>query len=102
MCLPVFYASLCEVLLGSVFSPCHGYVSSSVYQQQCRYQACRCGNACLCTALAHYAYLCSKHNVTVNYSAHVSECGESVWAVGCQGMMCVCNGGVSCGCDGGV
>uniref|UniRef100_A0A674CG96 Otogelin-like protein n=1 Tax=Salmo trutta TaxID=8032 RepID=A0A674CG96_SALTR len=74
---PLFYASLCEVLLGSVFSPCHGYVSPSVYQQQCRYQACRCGNTCLCTALAHYTYLCSKHHVAVNYRAHVSECGES-------------------------
>ncbi|CAB1323133.1 unnamed protein product [Coregonus sp. 'balchen'] len=91
----VFYSSLCEVLLGSVFSPCHGYVSPSVYQQQCRYQACRCGNACLCTALAHYAYLCSKHHVTINYRAHVSECGMV-----CMGGMlyqsCVSSCGGSC------
>uniref|UniRef100_A0A8C7IG58 Otogelin-like n=1 Tax=Oncorhynchus kisutch TaxID=8019 RepID=A0A8C7IG58_ONCKI len=91
----VFYASLCEVLLGSVFSPCHGYVSPSVYQQQCRYQACRCGNTCLCTALAHYTYLCSKHHVAVNYRAHVSECG-----VVCMGGMlfhsCVSSCGRSC------
>ncbi|XP_042178686.1 otogelin-like protein [Oncorhynchus tshawytscha] len=89
----VFYASLCEVLLGSVFSPCHGYVSPSVYQQQCRYQACRCGNTCLCTALAHYTYLCSKHHVAVNYRAHVSECGESgQWRAGvcvCVGVVCM-------------
>nr|XP_046216632.1 otogelin-like protein [Oncorhynchus gorbuscha] len=91
----VFYASLCEVLLGSVFSPCHGYVSSSVYQQQCRYQACRCGNACLCTALAHYAYLCSKHNVTVNYRAHVSECGM-VCLGGMLYQSCVSSCGGSC------
>ncbi|KAK6320140.1 hypothetical protein J4Q44_G00092470 [Coregonus suidteri] len=91
----VFYASLCEVLMGSVFAPCHGYVSPSVYQQQCRYQACRCGNACLCTALAHYTYLCSKHHVAVNYRAHVSECG-----VVCMGGMlfqsCVSSCGRSC------
>ncbi|XP_055789705.1 otogelin-like protein isoform X2 [Salvelinus fontinalis] len=91
----VFYASLCEVLLGSVFSPCHGYVSSSVYQQQCRYQACRCGNACLCTALAHYAYLCSKHNVIVNYRAHVSECGM-VCLGGMLYQSCVSSCGGSC------
>lgn len=70
----VFYASQCEVLLGSVFSPCHGYISPSIYQQQCRYQACRCGSSCLCTALAHYAYLCSKH-ININFRSQVSECG---------------------------
>ncbi|KAL0968337.1 hypothetical protein UPYG_G00265580 [Umbra pygmaea] len=91
----VFYASICEALLGSLFAPCHGYISPSVYHQQCRYQACRCGNNCLCTALAHYAYLCSKHGVTVNYRAHISECG-----VVCLGGMlyqsCVTSCGRSC------
>lgn len=72
----VFYASQCEVLMGSVFSPCHGYISPNIYQQQCRYQACHCGSSCLCTALAHYAYLCSKHGVHINFRSQVSECGE--------------------------
>lgn len=72
----VFYASQCEVLLGSVFATCHGYISPNIYQQQCRYQACRCGSSCLCTALAHYALLCSKHGVSINFRSHVSECGE--------------------------
>ncbi|KAF5892797.1 otogelin-like protein, partial [Clarias magur] len=70
-----FYASLCDVLTGDVFAACHAYVSPGVYHQQCRYQACRCGNGCLCTALAHYAYVCSKHHVTIYFRAHVSECG---------------------------
>ncbi|XP_032379315.1 otogelin-like protein isoform X2 [Etheostoma spectabile] len=91
----VFYASQCEVLLGSVFAPCHGYISPNIYQQQCRYQACRCGSSCLCTALAHYAYLCSKHGVNVNFRSHVSECG-----VVCLGGMlyhsCVSSCGRSC------
>ncbi|XP_057692652.1 otogelin-like protein isoform X4 [Corythoichthys intestinalis] len=91
----VFYASKCEVLLGSVFAPCHGYISPNIYRQQCRYQACRCGSACLCTALAHYALLCSKHGVDVNFRAHVSECG-----VVCLGGMlyhsCVSSCGRSC------
>lgn len=76
MCLVVFYASQCEVLLGTVFAPCHGYISPNIYQQQCRYQACRCGSSCLCTALAHYAYLCSKHGVNINFRSQVSECGK--------------------------
>uniref|UniRef100_A0A8D2ZLD4 Otogelin-like n=1 Tax=Scophthalmus maximus TaxID=52904 RepID=A0A8D2ZLD4_SCOMX len=87
--------SKCEVLLGSVFAPCHGYISPNIYQQQCRYQACRCGSSCLCTALAHYAYLCSKHEVNVNFRSHVSECG-----VVCLGGMlyhsCVSSCGRSC------
>ncbi|KAM3870575.1 otogelin-like protein [Diretmus argenteus] len=91
----VFYASLCEVLLGSAFAPCHGYVSPTIYQQQCRYQACRCGSSCLCTALAHYTYLCSKHGVEINFRSHVSECG----VVCLGGMMyhsCVSSCGRSC------
>uniref|UniRef100_A0A8C1LYF2 Otogelin-like n=1 Tax=Cyprinus carpio TaxID=7962 RepID=A0A8C1LYF2_CYPCA len=71
----VFYAAQCDVLLEEVFAPCHAYVSPSMYHQQCRYQACRCGSACLCTALSHYAYICNKHHVTINFRAHVSECG---------------------------
>ncbi|KAK3549020.1 hypothetical protein QTP70_025092 [Hemibagrus guttatus] len=70
----VFYASLCDVLTGDVFAACHAYVSPGVYHQHCRYQACRCGSRCLCTALAHYAYVCSKHHITVYFRAHVSEC----------------------------
>lgn len=72
----VFYASQCEVLMGSMFSPCHGHISPNIYHQQCRYQACRCGSSCLCTALAHYAYLCSRHGVNINFRSQVSECGE--------------------------
>ncbi|MGH0140233.1 UNVERIFIED_CONTAM: hypothetical protein FKN15_070894 [Acipenser sinensis] len=71
----VFYASQCDIVNEGLFSPCHSYVSPSVYFQQCRYQACKCGSNCLCTALAHYAYICAKHKVFVNFRAHVSECG---------------------------
>lgn len=74
----VFYAAQCDVLEEEVFAPCHAYVSPSLYHQQCRYQACRCGSACLCTALSHYAYICGKHQITINFRAHVSECGSLV------------------------
>ncbi|XP_072566142.1 otogelin-like protein [Paramormyrops kingsleyae] len=70
-----FYASLCVVLTEELFAPCHEYVSPSVYYQQCRFQACLCGGSCMCTALAHYAYVCAKHQVVINFRAHVSECG---------------------------
>ncbi|TSL75303.1 Otogelin-like protein [Bagarius yarrelli] len=73
----VFYASLCDVLTGDVFAACHAYVSPGVYHQQCRYQACRCGRSCMCTAIAHYAYICFKHHITVYFRAHVSDCDLS-------------------------
>lgn len=101
----VFYASQCEVLMGSVFSPCHGHISPNIYHQQCRYQACRCGSSCLCMALAHYAYLCSKHGVNINFRSQVSECGEhhfalskvfrSVQKYDAGRLVCVSRGGVS-------
>ncbi|XP_028823261.1 otogelin-like protein isoform X3 [Denticeps clupeoides] len=70
-----FYASLCDVMMGEEFSLCHAFVSPALYHLQCRYQACRCGSSCLCSAVAHYAYVCSTHNVSINFRAHVSECG---------------------------
>ncbi|XP_028306522.1 otogelin-like protein isoform X2 [Gouania willdenowi] len=91
----VYYASQCEVILGSVFTSCHSFISPNVYRQQCRHQACRCGSGCLCTALAHYTYLCSKHGVNINFRSQVSECG-----VVCLGGMlyhsCVRSCGRSC------
>ncbi|XP_008410626.1 otogelin-like protein isoform X1 [Poecilia reticulata] len=90
-----YYASQCDVLVESVFAPCHGYISPNIYQQQCRYQACRCGSSCLCTALAHYAYLCSKHGVDVNFRSQVSECGV-VCLGGMQYHSCVSSCGRSC------
>ncbi|XP_041966488.1 otogelin-like protein isoform X2 [Alosa sapidissima] len=88
----VFYSSMCDVMTEALFSPCHAYVSPTVYHQQCRYQACRCGNNCLCSALAHYAYVCSQHNVSINFRAHVSEC-----SVLCLGGMTYQSCTSSCG-----
>uniref|UniRef100_A0A3B3Y533 VWFD domain-containing protein n=1 Tax=Poecilia mexicana TaxID=48701 RepID=A0A3B3Y533_9TELE len=90
-----YYASQCDVLVETVFAPCHGYISPNIYQQQCRYQACRCGSSCLCTALAHYAYLCSKHGVDLNFRSQVSECGV-VCLGGMQYHSCVSSCGRSC------
>uniref|UniRef100_H3B7Q1 Otogelin like n=1 Tax=Latimeria chalumnae TaxID=7897 RepID=H3B7Q1_LATCH len=67
--------SMCDVLNQELFAPCHTYVSPSVYYQQCHYDACTCGSYCLCTLLAHYAYVCAKHNVSVDFRSQVSECG---------------------------
>ncbi|XP_075062082.1 otogelin-like protein [Mixophyes fleayi] len=71
----VGYATHCDIINQELFSPCHSYVSPGLYYQLCRFDACKCGSNCLCNALAHYAYICNKHGVTVNFRSHVSFCG---------------------------
>ncbi|XP_053575216.1 otogelin-like protein [Bombina bombina] len=71
----VGYAKHCEVINQEVFAPCHSYVSPGLYYQLCRFDACKCGSNCLCNALAHYAYVCSKHGIAIHFRQHVSFCG---------------------------
>uniref|UniRef100_U3K7E2 Otogelin like n=1 Tax=Ficedula albicollis TaxID=59894 RepID=U3K7E2_FICAL len=68
------YASHCDIINEDVFAPCHAYISPGLYYQLCRFEACKCGSSCLCNALAHYAYVCGKHGVTIDFRAHVSYC----------------------------
>ncbi|NWU28455.1 OTOGL protein, partial [Dyaphorophyia castanea] len=68
------YASHCDIINQDIFAPCHAYISPGLYYQLCRFDACKCGSSCLCNALAHYAYVCGKHGVIVDFRAHVSYC----------------------------
>ncbi|XP_054668775.1 otogelin-like protein [Grus americana] len=70
----VGYASHCDIINQEVFAPCHAYISPGLYYQLCRFDACKCGSSCLCNALAHYAYVCGKHGVVVDFRAHISYC----------------------------
>nr|XP_023423412.1 otogelin-like protein [Cavia porcellus] len=77
------YAAHCDVIHQELFASCHIYVSPGLYYQLCRHDACKCGSACLCNALAHYAYLCGQRGVPIDFRAQVSFC-----AVVCQkGML---------------
>ncbi|XP_063303217.1 otogelin-like protein [Pelobates fuscus] len=71
----VGYAMYCDVINQELFAPCHSYVSPGLYYQLCRFDACKCGSSCLCNALAHYAYICNKHGITVHFRSQVSFCG---------------------------
>ncbi|XP_069620534.1 otogelin-like protein [Ranitomeya imitator] len=71
----VGYATHCDVINQELFAPCHAYVSPGLYYQLCRFDACKCGSNCLCNALAHYAYICNKHGVSINFRSQVSFCG---------------------------
>ncbi|XP_071660051.1 otogelin-like protein [Patagioenas fasciata] len=68
------YASHCDIINQEVFAPCHAYISPTLYYQLCRFDACKCGSSCLCNALAHYAHVCGKHGVVVDFRSHISYC----------------------------
>ncbi|XP_041265673.1 otogelin-like protein [Onychostruthus taczanowskii] len=68
------YASHCDIINQDVFAPCHAYISPGLYYQLCRFDACQCGSSCLCNALAHYAHVCGKHGVVIDFRSHVSYC----------------------------
>ncbi|KFV96829.1 Otogelin-like, partial [Fulmarus glacialis] len=70
----VGYASHCDIINQEVFAPCHAYISPGLYYQLCRFDTCKCGSSCLCNALAHYAYVCGKHGVIVDFRSHISYC----------------------------
>ncbi|XP_048463872.1 otogelin-like protein [Rhincodon typus] len=71
----LYSSTMCDILNQELFAPCHSFVNPSPYYQQCRYDACKCGSLCMCTALAHYAYLCAKHKVHINFRSEASDCG---------------------------
>jgi hypothetical protein len=66
----------CSVLMGELFAPCSTYLSPVPYFEQCRRDACRCGQPCLCATLAHYAHLCRRHGLPVNFRARLPACGK--------------------------
>ncbi|NWH50930.1 OTOGL protein, partial [Fregata magnificens] len=68
------YASHCDIINQEVFAPCHAYISPGLYYQLCRFDTCKCGSSCLCNALAHYAYVCGKHGVIIDFRSHISYC----------------------------
>ncbi|CAN0070868.1 unnamed protein product [Bubo scandiacus] len=68
------YASHCDIINQEVFAPCHAYISPGLYYHLCRFDACKCGSSCLCNALAHYAYVCGKHGVVIDFRSHISYC----------------------------
>ncbi|KAF5918888.1 hypothetical protein HPG69_005929, partial [Diceros bicornis minor] len=67
----------CSVLTGELFAPCAAYLSPVPYFEQCRRDACRCGQPCLCATLAHYARLCRRHGLPVDFRTRLPACALS-------------------------
>ncbi|XP_054627590.1 otogelin isoform X1 [Dunckerocampus dactyliophorus] len=79
----VAYASeMCAILNQDLFSPCHEYISPVPFHQQCRSDTCKCGTACFCSAVAHYARHCRRFSVIIDFRSHIRDC-----AVTCPSTM---------------
>ncbi|XP_070282762.1 otogelin [Myotis yumanensis] len=72
-----YVVQACSVLMEELFAPCSLYLSPVPYFEQCRRDACRCGQPCLCATLAHYAHLCQRHGLPVDFRTHLPACALS-------------------------
>ncbi|KAM3920248.1 otogelin [Leptodactylus fuscus] len=72
----------CSIISREPFTPCHSYLSPVSYYEQCRRDTCKCGQACLCSALAHYAHQCRRFGIIINFRASVPSCD-----IPCHGLM---------------
>lgn len=80
----VAYASeMCDVLNQDLFSPCHEYLSPVPFHQQCRSDTCKCGTACFCSALAHYARHCRRFSILIDFRSRIDDCGKN-WTHSCS------------------
>ncbi|XP_061886526.1 otogelin isoform X2 [Entelurus aequoreus] len=79
----VAYASeMCDILNQDLFSSCHEYLSPVLFHQQCRSDTCKCGTACFCSAVAHYARHCRRFSVIIDFRSRIHDC-----AVTCPSTM---------------
>ncbi|XP_067849686.1 otogelin [Heptranchias perlo] len=64
----------CSIISGYLFAPCHQYLSPDLYHQQCKTDTCKCGETCMCSAVAHYARQCRNYGIFIDFRSTVSEC----------------------------
>ncbi|KAH0620938.1 hypothetical protein JD844_021854 [Phrynosoma platyrhinos] len=84
-----FATEACSIVTKELFAPCYYYLSPLPYFEQCRRDTCKCGLVCMCSALSHYAHLCHRFGVLIDFRSNVSECGKSkvcfIWlALSCE------------------
>ncbi|XP_025025529.1 otogelin [Python bivittatus] len=64
----------CSIITKELFAPCYTYLSPLPYFEQCRRDTCKCGQICMCSALSHYAHLCHRFGVEIDFRSSVPEC----------------------------
>ncbi|XP_054825974.1 otogelin [Eublepharis macularius] len=67
----------CSVITKDLFATCFSYLSPLPYFEQCRRDTCKCGQICMCSALAHYAHQCRRFGVVIDFRSNVPECALS-------------------------
>ncbi|KAM6459125.1 otogelin [Liasis olivaceus] len=67
----------CSIITKELFAPCYPYLSPLPYFEQCRRDTCKCGQICMCSALSHYAHLCHRFGVEIDFRSTVPECALS-------------------------
>ncbi|XP_062974484.1 otogelin [Elgaria multicarinata webbii] len=67
----------CSIITKELFAPCYSYLSPLPYFEQCRRDTCKCGQICMCSTLSHYAHLCHRFGVVIDFRSNVSECALS-------------------------
>ncbi|NXV97034.1 MUC2L protein, partial [Calonectris borealis] len=70
---PCKESSICELLLGSVFEPCHGFVQPERYYAACVFDSCVLPNLDLeCSSLQIYAATCADQSVCIDWRSHTN------------------------------
>ncbi|KFQ30924.1 Mucin-2, partial [Mesitornis unicolor] len=70
---PCKESSICELLLGSVFKPCHGFVRPEKYYAACVFDSCVLPNLDLeCSSLQIYAATCTDQGVCIDWRSHTN------------------------------
>ncbi|XP_055578551.1 mucin-2 [Falco cherrug] len=70
---PCKESSICELLLGSVFEPCHGFVQPEKYYAACVFDSCVLPNLDLeCSSLQTYAAVCADQSVCIDWRNHTN------------------------------
>ncbi|EMP38267.1 Otogelin [Chelonia mydas] len=69
-----YAAEACSIVTKELFAPCHTYLSPVSYFEQCRRDTCKCGQICLCSALANYAHQCRRHGVIIDFRSSIPDC----------------------------
>ncbi|NXC17475.1 MUC2L protein, partial [Corythaeola cristata] len=70
---PCKESSICELLLGSVFEPCHSFVRPEKYYAACIFDSCVLPNLDLeCSSLQTYAATCADQSVCIDWRSHTN------------------------------
>ncbi|XP_053101565.1 otogelin [Hemicordylus capensis] len=72
-----YATEVCSIITKELFAPCFPHLSPLPYFEQCRRDTCKCGQICMCSALSHYAHLCHRFGVVIDFRSNVPECALS-------------------------